>query len=117
MHATVSLPRPPHTGDTMSRSPLHEPLEVTSRLADPVATVLARERLDGMLAALPALTVKEHAALTGELNGKSNGSSPTNRAQPERRSRPRCAAPATSSPHRRRWPPSPNTARLRPKPL
>ncbi len=71
VHATVPLPTPPVTGDTVSGSSLHEQLEATSRLADPVATVLARERLDGMLAALPALTVKERAALIGVLNGKS----------------------------------------------
>jgi RNA polymerase sigma factor (sigma-70 family) len=71
MHASVPLPTPPDTGETVSGSPLHEQLEATSRFADPVATVLARERLDGMLAALPALTVKEHAALAGVLNGKS----------------------------------------------
>jgi len=71
MQATVPLPTPPDTGDAVSGSPLHEQLEATSRLADPVATVLARERLDGMLVMLPALTVKERAALTGVLNGKS----------------------------------------------
>ena len=71
IHGTVPAPTTPDTGDTVSGCPLHEQLEATSRLADPVATVLARERLDRLFAALPALTVKEHAAVAGVLNGKS----------------------------------------------
>jgi RNA polymerase sigma factor (sigma-70 family) len=46
-------------------------IDATSRRADAVATLLAREQLGGMLAALPALTPKGRAALTGVPNGKS----------------------------------------------
>jgi RNA polymerase sporulation-specific sigma factor len=59
-------------GGDMFRGSLHDRLASTSRLDQPVAVLLAREQLDGVLAALPALTAKERAALTGVLNGKSH---------------------------------------------
>lgn len=43
----------------------------TSRRADPVVTVLARERLDGILGVLPSLSVRERAVLAGSLSDKS----------------------------------------------
>jgi DNA-directed RNA polymerase specialized sigma24 family protein len=63
-------PRDP--GEDMFRASLHDRLASTSRLDQPVAVLLAREQLDGVLAALPALTAKERAALTGVLNDKSH---------------------------------------------
>jgi len=63
-------PRDP--GEGMFRASLHDRLASPSRLDQPVAVLLAREQLDRVLAALPALTAKERAALTGVLNGKSH---------------------------------------------
>ena len=54
------------------RAPLYDLIASTSRLDQPVAVLLAREELDRVLAALPALTARERAALTGVLNGKSH---------------------------------------------
>ena len=71
LDAAAQVQTPPDTGEVRWASPLHQLVRTTSRLFDPVTTLLAREQLDGVLAALPALTVKEHAALTGMLNGKS----------------------------------------------
>jgi RNA polymerase sigma factor (sigma-70 family) len=71
LEATARVQTPPDTGEARWASPFHQLVDATSRRADPVATLLAREQLDGMLTVLPALTVKERAALTGELNGKS----------------------------------------------
>jgi len=61
--------RPSDIGDTAWESPLHERLTETRPLADPVRTVLAREQIDEIRAALAALTGKELAALIGDLNG------------------------------------------------
>ena len=72
LHSVVVRPRPPSdSGETTWKSPLHEQLQETQPFADPVAILLARERLDEMRARLPRLTPKERAALTGMLNGKS----------------------------------------------
>ena len=43
-----------------------------SSCPDPVATLLVRERLEGVVAALPVLTAKERFLLAGVLNGKSH---------------------------------------------
>ena len=51
---------------------LYDLIASTSRLGQPVAMLLEREELDRVLAALPALTARERAALTGVLNGKSH---------------------------------------------
>ena len=58
-------------GDVL-RASLYDVIPSRSRLDQPVAMLLAREQLDRVLAALPALTAKERAALTGVLNGKSH---------------------------------------------
>ena len=72
LHSIIVRPAPPSdTGETTWESPLHEQLAEARPLADPVATLLANERLNEMRAALPTLTPKERAALTGTLNGKS----------------------------------------------
>jgi RNA polymerase sigma factor (sigma-70 family) len=68
---TVRTQAPADTGEVACHRPFHQVVEATSRRADPVATLLAREQLAGMLAKLPALTPKERAALIGVLNGKS----------------------------------------------
>ena len=59
-------------GDDTFRASLHDRLPSPSRMDQPVAMLLAREQLDGVLAGLPALTARERAALTGVLNGKSH---------------------------------------------
>jgi RNA polymerase sigma factor (sigma-70 family) len=51
---------------------LYDVIPSGSRLGQPVAVLLAREELDRVLAALPVLTARERAALTGVLNGKSH---------------------------------------------
>jgi RNA polymerase sigma factor (sigma-70 family) len=61
----------PDLGDEM-RAPLYDLIASTSRLGQPVAVLLEREEIDRVLAALPALTARERAALTGVLNGKSH---------------------------------------------
>ena len=71
LEVTVRAQTPRDAGEVRCSSPFHQLVEATSRRADPVATLLAREQLGGMLAALPALTLKERAALIGVLNGKS----------------------------------------------
>jgi RNA polymerase sigma factor (sigma-70 family) len=63
-------PRDP--GEDMFRASLHDRLASPSRLDQPVAMLLAREELDRVLTALPALTARERAALIGVLNGKSH---------------------------------------------
>ena len=74
----VSLDRSPRStstpdlGDELLRAPLYDVIASTSRLDQPVAVLLTREELDRVLAALPALTARERAALTGVLNGKSH---------------------------------------------
>ena len=63
------------TGDPageLSRASLYDVIPSISRLDQPVAMLLAREELDRVLSALPALTARERAALTGVLNGKSH---------------------------------------------
>ena len=65
-----TTPRDP--GENMGRNSLRDRPASPSRLDQPAAVLLAREQLDGVLAALPALTAKERAALTGVLNGKSH---------------------------------------------
>jgi RNA polymerase sporulation-specific sigma factor len=55
-----------------TRAPLHDVIASNSRLDQPVAVLIAREELDRVVAALPALTTRERAALTGVLNGKSH---------------------------------------------
>ena len=62
----------PDLGDQMLRAPLYDVIPSSSRLDQPIAVLLAREELDRVLAALPALTIRERAALTGVLNGKSH---------------------------------------------
>ena len=70
LHAIlVRSRRPSDIGETAFKSPLHERLTETRPLADPVRTVLAREQLDEIRAALSRLTGKERAALIGDLNG------------------------------------------------
>jgi RNA polymerase sigma factor (sigma-70 family) len=52
----------------------HEPTTAahgTPAVADPFATLLAREQLAAMCAALPTLSAREAECLTGELNGRS----------------------------------------------
>lgn len=71
LELTVRAQTAPNTREDRCSRPFYELLEPTSRRADPVVRLLAREELGGMLAGLPALTVKERAALTGMLNGKS----------------------------------------------
>jgi RNA polymerase sigma factor (sigma-70 family) len=71
-------------GDEM-RAPLYDLIASTSRLDQPVAGLLAREELDRVLAALPALTARERAALTGVLNG--NQPAPRPRRQTVRQTR------------------------------
>jgi len=71
LEVTVRAQTPSNIGEVTCSSPVDQLVEATSRRADPVATVLAREQLGGVLAALPALTSKERTALTGVLNGKS----------------------------------------------
>ena len=56
----------------VSRASLYDVIASNSRLDQPVAMLLAREELDRVLAALPTLTARERAALTGVLNGKSH---------------------------------------------
>jgi RNA polymerase sigma factor (sigma-70 family) len=56
----------------VSSASLYDVIPSTSRLDQPVAMLLAREELDRVLTALPTLTAKERAALTGVLNGKSH---------------------------------------------
>lgn len=63
---------PRDLGDDTFRASLHDRLASHSRMDQPVAMLLAREQLDGVLAGLPALTARERAALTGVLNGKSH---------------------------------------------
>ena len=63
---------PPDPAGDMLRASLYDVIPSRSRLDQPVAMLLAREQLDRVLAALPALTAKERAALTGVLNGKSH---------------------------------------------
>ena len=63
---------PRDSGDDMFSASLHDRLASPSRMDQPVAMLLAREQLDGVLAGLPALTARERAALTGVLNGKSH---------------------------------------------
>ncbi len=46
--------------------------EPDSGLADPVATLLVREQLAGVLAALSTLSAKERSLVAGALNGKSH---------------------------------------------
>ena len=56
----------------VSAASLYHVLASNSRLDQPVAMLLAREELDRVLTALPTLTARERAALTGVLNGKSH---------------------------------------------
>jgi RNA polymerase sigma factor (sigma-70 family) len=56
----------------LSTASLYDVIPSASRLDQPVAMLLAREELDRVLSALPTLTVRERAALTGVLNGKSH---------------------------------------------
>ena len=56
----------------VSRASLYDVIPSNSRLDQPVAMLLAREELDRVLTALPTLTARERAALTGVLNGKSH---------------------------------------------
>jgi RNA polymerase sigma factor (sigma-70 family) len=56
----------------VSSASLYDVIPSKSRLDQPVAVLLAREELDRVLAALPMLTARERAALTGVLNGKSH---------------------------------------------
>ena len=69
LEVTVSAQTPLNPGQIRCMSPFQ--LQATSCRADPLTTLLAREEISGMLAALPTLTPKERAALTGMLNGKS----------------------------------------------
>ena len=71
LEVTVRAKTSPDAGEIGCSSPFHQLVAATRHRADPVATVLAREQLGRMLAALPALTLKERAALTWVLNGKS----------------------------------------------
>ena len=71
----VSLDPPSSAGDPageLSSGSLYDVIPSNSRLDQPVAMLLAREELDRLLAALPALTARERAALAGVLNGKSH---------------------------------------------
>ncbi|MGH2859773.1 MAG: sigma-70 family RNA polymerase sigma factor [Solirubrobacteraceae bacterium] len=63
-------PRDP--GDDTFRASLYDRLASTSRLDQPIAMLLAHEELHRVLTALPTLTARERAALTGVLNGKSH---------------------------------------------
>jgi RNA polymerase sigma factor (sigma-70 family) len=69
LHSVSAVPTPAGTRGTACPSALDERLAETRPLADPVRTVLAREQLDEIRAALATLTAKERAALTGDLNG------------------------------------------------
>ena len=51
---------------------LHEQLVSSGQLADPVATLLGRERLDAICARLSSLTAKERIVLVGVLNDTSH---------------------------------------------
>jgi RNA polymerase sporulation-specific sigma factor len=63
---------PGSPGDDTFTVSLYDQLASASRFDQPVAMLLAREQLDRVLAAMPTLTSKERAALTGALNGKSH---------------------------------------------
>jgi len=76
--------RPSDIGETAFESPLHERLTEARPLADPVRTVLAREQIDEIRAALTALTDKELAALTGHLNGISQQQTATEQGTTEK---------------------------------
>ncbi len=52
--------------------PLYERLALTNPRGDPVATLLTREQLGEIRAALPTLTAKERIALAGVLNDRSH---------------------------------------------
>ena len=78
-------------------SPLDERLTETRPLADPVRTVLAREQIDEIRAALATLTARSAPRSPGTSTASRNSSSPASRARPRRRSTDRCAGPATSS--------------------
>jgi RNA polymerase sporulation-specific sigma factor len=56
----------------VSSASLYDVIASSSRLDQPAAMLLAREELDRVLTALPTLTARERAALTGVLNGKSH---------------------------------------------
>lgn len=58
-------------GESLFHVPLGEQLPTTSSEADPLRTVIAREKLDGVLAALPTLTACERQVLAGTVNDKS----------------------------------------------
>lgn len=72
LDSTPAWITPSTDGDDMFRASLYDRLASTSRLDQPVAMLLARDELDRVLAALPALTARERTALTGVLNGKSH---------------------------------------------
>ena len=107
--------RPSDIGETAFESPLHERLSETRPLADPVRTVLAREQIDEIRAALSRLTGKERAALIGDLNGISQQQVASEQGTTEKAVPDRCAGHATSSePARSGSPPSPRLARQPP---
>jgi RNA polymerase sigma factor (sigma-70 family) len=58
-------------GDSQFHVPLGEQLPATSTQADPLRTVIAREQLDAVLAALPTLTPLERLVLTATVNDTS----------------------------------------------
>ena len=59
-------------GDDTFTVSFYDQLASASRFDQPVAMLLARDQLDRVLAAMPTLTPKERAALTGDLSGKSH---------------------------------------------
>jgi RNA polymerase sigma factor (sigma-70 family) len=66
---SASLPAEP--GDEQVFAiPLYERLAITSPHGDPVATLLTREQLAEIRAALPTLTARERIALAGVLNDR-----------------------------------------------
>jgi len=58
-------------GESLFHVPLGEQLASTSSEADPVRTVIARAKLDAVLAALPTLTPLERLVLAATVNDKS----------------------------------------------
>jgi RNA polymerase sigma factor (sigma-70 family) len=72
LDSSLAWMAPRDTGEEMFGASLHDRLASPSRLDQPVAMLLAREELDRVSTALPALTARERAALTGVLNGKSH---------------------------------------------
>ncbi len=67
----ASLPTE-HGDEQVFAIPLYERLAMTSPHGDPVATLLTREQLAEIRAALPTLTAKERIALAGVLNDRTH---------------------------------------------